>query len=146
MRTPAESLDDRPTKRGLWVSQSHSVAESRSARPCLQSGVDALARMLDANINRAREGLRVMEDAARFGLDDAGLCGEIKAIRHELLTALHEAGVRPAELLAARDTPGDVGTSISTPAEGRRDGLRPLRASHRRNRPSRPPVDDVEHK
>lgn len=86
-------------------------------------------RMLDANVNRAREGLRVMEDAARFGLDDAALCGELKAIRHDLRAALDAAGVVYSDLMAARDTPGDVGTTIATEAEGRREGMRGIAAA-----------------
>ncbi len=78
-------------------------------------------RAIDANANRAREALRVMEDAARFVLDDAERSSALKLIRHDLAAALapHEA-----ELLASRDTPGDVGTTISTPAEGERAGVR----------------------
>src|SRR6059058_6219844 len=44
-------------------------------------------RLLDANANRAREALRVVEDYARFVLDDAGLSEELKGLRHELATA-----------------------------------------------------------
>lgn len=83
----------------------------------------ALARLIDANANRAREGLRVMEDVARFILDDADASRELKEIRHGLrgvLDTLAAAGVDRAVLLSERDTPGDVGTTISTPAEARR--------------------------
>lgn len=78
----------------------------------------SVLRILDANANRAREALRVMEDAARFLLDDAELAGGLKALRHELAAAL--AAV--AGLEASRDTPGDVGTTIKTQAELRREG------------------------
>jgi thiamine-phosphate pyrophosphorylase len=80
-------------------------------------------RLLDAAGNRAREALRVMEDVARFVLDDADLCTALKAIRHELATALNSGGVDAGALLASRDTPGDVGTSVSTEAEYRRDNI-----------------------
>lgn len=81
----------------------------------------AIARMLDANANRAREALRVMEDAARFALDDAALSGDIKSLRHDLRAALD---LLPRGWLEAnRNTLEDVGTSISTPAELQRDGL-----------------------
>jgi len=73
-------------------------------------------RILDVNANRAREALRVMEDAARFLLNDAPLSGDLKQLRHDLAHAL--AGI--PELAAHRDTPGDVGTAISTPAEATR--------------------------
>jgi len=83
--------------------------------------IDA-ARALDAGANRAREALRVLEDYCRFCLDDAFLSGELKRLRHDLAEALSElpAGL----LLEARDTLGDVGTSISTAAERERHSLR----------------------
>jgi thiamine-phosphate pyrophosphorylase len=89
--------------------------------------MDRLARMIDANADRAREALRVMEDAARFGLDHAALCADLKSIRHDLREALGRFD--PGLLLASRDTPGDVGTTISTEAEGRRSGMRDMAAA-----------------
>jgi thiamine-phosphate pyrophosphorylase len=86
--------------------------------------MDRLARMIDANANRAREALRVMEDAARFGLDHPTLSAALKALRHDLHAAIEFVGVDRGLLLANRDTPGDVGTTISTPAEHERAGLR----------------------
>ena len=46
-------------------------------------GVD-LGRILDASANRAREGLRVVEDYVRFVLDDPGLTERLKEVRHRL--------------------------------------------------------------
>ena len=40
-----------------------------------------LGRILDAAANRAREALRVLEDACRFALEDAGLTRALKEIR-----------------------------------------------------------------
>ncbi len=79
--------------------------------------MEALYRMIDASANRAREGLRVMEDIARFVLDDAELTGSLKKARHDLRPLVAALPLRGADLLAARDTPGDVGTAISTPEE-----------------------------
>jgi len=74
-------------------------------------------RIIDANANRAREALRLLEDLARFSLDDATLSARAKSIRHGLTAAL-TAGIGPkAALVAERDTPGDVGTSISVSSE-----------------------------
>jgi thiamine-phosphate pyrophosphorylase len=79
-----------------------------------------LHRVLDAGANRAREALRVLEDHARFALDDAFLTGELKRLRHDLTGALRDHAPR---LLEARDTEGDVGTALSTPAEQERGSL-----------------------
>jgi thiamine-phosphate pyrophosphorylase len=102
----------------------------RPAIPVLDHPLDLLdltervetARILDASANRAREGLRVVEDYCRFVLDDAFLSGEVKALRHDLVTALTE--IPAAELLPARETLRDVGTTISTEAESKRGSLR----------------------
>jgi len=91
------------------------------------------ARIIDANANRAREALRVLEDAARFGLDAPDLCAPAKELRHELGAALAGLGIDETLLLSARDTPGDVGTGIATEGEGSRRGLRQVAvaAGHR---------------
>ncbi|HVS73527.1 MAG TPA: thiamine phosphate synthase [Phycisphaerae bacterium] len=81
----------------------------------------SILRMLDANANRAREALRVLEDVARFALNDAPLSEDLKRLRHDLAGAL--AALPMDQAMLVRDTPHDVGTSISTPAEGRRESL-----------------------
>jgi thiamine-phosphate pyrophosphorylase len=80
----------------------------------------SVLRLLDANFNRAREALRVLEDYARFIRDDAGLSESLKTLRHDLTAA---TAPHVAAAIAHRDTPGDVGTMIGTPAEARRDDL-----------------------
>lgn len=85
--------------------------------------MDAPARIIDANANRCREGLRTLEDVARFALNDPDLTGELKAIRHALGAALAALPLSPAALLAARDTPEDVGTALTAPGERDRAGL-----------------------
>jgi thiamine-phosphate pyrophosphorylase len=78
----------------------------------------ATLRILDAAANRAREGLRVLEDYARFALDDAHLTRRLKECRHALREAL--ASLPVEGLLRSRDTNADVGTTISTPSEASR--------------------------
>lgn len=88
--------------------------------------MSAEARIIDASANRAREALRVMEDIARFGLDDAGMTEALKGLRHGLRAAmdgLAGAGVGAEALLAWRDTPGDAGTVIEGAGEGMRRDL-----------------------
>lgn len=69
-----------------------------------------LYRLLDANLNRACEGLRVLEDVARFVLGDAALTEKIRTARHELRRA---ASAHTSGLLAARDVPRDFGTAYT---------------------------------
>ena len=73
------------------------------------------ARVVDANLNRAREALRVIEDYCRFGLNDRTLTETTKSVRHRLADAVKR--LPPAVLLASRDTDNDVGTTIGTVAE-----------------------------
>lgn len=80
-------------------------------------------RVLDANFNRAREGLRVLEEAARFILDDSVLTAELKDLRH-LITGL--AATLPGgavELTTARDSEGDVGAASWSEGERTRNSV-----------------------
>lgn len=74
----------------------------------------ALCRILDANLDRAREGLRIIEEWCRFGLNNAQLANECKQLRQEL-GKWHDL-----ELRTARDTAGDPGTELTHPQEEQR--------------------------
>lgn len=80
----------------------------------------AIYRILDANLDRAREGLRIIEEWCRFGLNSAPMAGECKQMRQEL------AKWHNQELRAARDTPGDPGTELTHPGEEQRSGIEQL--------------------
>lgn len=82
------------------------------------------ARIIDANANRAREALRVLEDAARFLLGSRAMSETLKNIRHELSRSLSAMPGGEGVGIAHRDTPSDVGTSIATAGEYRRAGAR----------------------
>jgi len=68
----------------------------------------AIKRILDVNINRSREGLRVLEDYARFALSDRSLTGKIKTVRHLISKALDRF-----EIVEARASEKDLGRSAS---------------------------------
>lgn len=78
-------------------------------------------RILDANFNRAREALRVAEDAGRFALNDPAICAMAKNMRSELKEIYEHLPVD--EMLTSRDTPGDLGTEITSPSETKRVDL-----------------------
>ncbi len=69
--------------------------------------------MIDANLNRCSEGLRVMEDVARFVLNDTHLSQRLRILRHDL--AEQAVGIRTG-LLSGRDSEGDVGSPGLTPS------------------------------
>ena len=79
-----------------------------------------IQRILDANLDRSREGLRIIEEWCRFGLDDSDLAQECKNLRQEL------AVWHTPELRAARNTPGDVGTSLTHAGEEERQSIEQL--------------------
>ncbi|MFB0527779.1 MAG: thiamine-phosphate pyrophosphorylase [bacterium] len=77
-------------------------------------------RILDANLNRAREGLRVIEDVARFLYNDRELCRKLKNLRHNLSRIARNVYPR---LVKSREPEKDVGLSIK---EGKRDSLKDI--------------------
>ena len=80
----------------------------------------AIYRILDANLDRAREGLRIIEEWCRLGLNHQPLAEECKQIRQGL------AKWHSWQSRQARDTPGDVGTDLSHPQEETRDTIEQL--------------------
>jgi thiamine-phosphate pyrophosphorylase len=62
--------------------------------------------MIDANLNRSSEGLRVLEDVARFVLNDAELSQGLRSLRHDLAREVKSLNVR---FLSNRDSEYDVG-------------------------------------
>ncbi len=79
-------------------------------------------RMADANTNRCIEGLRILEDVARFVLDNSGLSSELKDLRHAIAGAVDKGMDGYLPLLNARNAQDDVGYAPSEDAE-RRSGL-----------------------
>ena len=77
-------------------------------------------RICDANLNRAKEGLRVVEEYIRFYISDEKSLKDVREIRHALADISKEVY---KQILAQRDIPGDLGTKI---AEGHRDTLHTL--------------------
>ena len=79
-----------------------------------------LYRILDANLDRAREGLRILEEWGRFGLEDADLTAKFKHMRQTL------GQWHCTEFRLARNTPGDPGTALTHPQESQRDSITSL--------------------
>ncbi len=85
-----------------------------------QENSKQIMRIIDASLNRIGEGLRVLEEIARFVLDDAALSEKLKSLRHQLSVRDINAKSR---LLSARDSANDVGENIITDFQKSKHGL-----------------------
>jgi thiamine-phosphate pyrophosphorylase len=81
-------------------------------------------RIIDANLNRAKEGLRVCEEITRFILDDRKFTALFKLYRHKIDGIVKN--VYPAsKLLGERKSASDVGRE-NYRSELKRSGLRDI--------------------
>jgi len=69
---------------------------------------------VDANLNRAREGLRAAEDFLRFSMDMPAAYRRLRRIRHGIEVGTKALGVAEAELVHARDSVTDPGRAASS--------------------------------
>lgn len=72
-------------------------------------------RLLDANLNRLREGIRVVEDIYRYIFNDKEIATKLKSLRHNSRIALYE------DLLDSRDIQNDVLKTSTTSEQNRTD-------------------------
>ncbi len=79
-----------------------------------------ILRIIDANLNRIGEGLRVLEEAARFILNDASLSESLKTLRHQLSVRDIETSL---QYFDSRDSQNDVGADITTSFQNRKRSL-----------------------
>jgi thiamine-phosphate pyrophosphorylase len=75
-------------------------------------------RIIDANLNRAGEGLHLLEELARLAVNDAELTRQLKTMRHEVLLGDLDFN---QELIQSRDSKSDVGIDIELPGEEGRE-------------------------
>lgn len=78
-------------------------------------------RIIDANFNRAREALRVIEEYCRFVLNHGDLSARAKHLRHQLSQSVGQ--IPPIRLLTSRDSAGDVGAETQVEGQHRRRSL-----------------------
>lgn len=76
-------------------------------------------RLLDANLNRLREGIRVVEDICRYAFDDGILAKALKVLRHDARTQLYD------ECLTNRNSEKDV-LRPTLPVENERGDIKAL--------------------
>ncbi len=78
-------------------------------------------RILDANLNRLREALRVIEEFPRFGSGNTALSVKLKTARHALIDI--ESALGREKLLENRDTDSDPFSRDVRPEELVRAGV-----------------------
>ena len=71
-----------------------------------------MLRMIDANLDRSSEGLRVLEDVARFLLNNAELSQRLRTLRHDLARETKSLRIG---LLSQRDSEHDIGHPYHIP-------------------------------
>ena len=74
-----------------------------------------LHRIIDANINRASEALRVLEDWARFGKNNQDITKKLKLIRHEI----NKLVLLNPNLILSRESIHDVGKNTGIESKKR---------------------------
>jgi thiamine-phosphate pyrophosphorylase len=74
----------------------------------VEVNADSIFRILDANANRAREGLRTAEDYIRFSVGAVRWAKRLRTYRHAL-TEVVDRIVSPERLVAARRVNRDIG-------------------------------------
>ena len=86
---------------------------------------DKVLRVIDANLNRAKEALRVCEDVTRFFFDNKKLTRNYKVLRHDLTDATTSLSENHRKMIAARNILNDVGVS-STKSELKRRNIKDI--------------------
>jgi thiamine-phosphate pyrophosphorylase len=97
-------------------------------------------RIIDANLNRIGEGLRLLEDLARLTLNDATLSQQLKTMRHGILERDRSFN---QQLLQARDSEGDVGINIEAPKGEKRELTTMVVANSRRVQESLRTIEEL---
>jgi thiamine-phosphate pyrophosphorylase len=86
----------------------------------LPDNQNQIFRILDANLNRLREALRVIEEHYRFIEEREEVCITLKEMRHTLVKVEEELGKE--RLLGNRDTATDCFAGSTRPEELAREG------------------------
>lgn len=102
------------------TSENPDMSASEQESMTMDTGV---YRIIDANLNRVMEGIRVCEDIVRFSSDNEDLTSRLKHLRHDIFASIKNLRKEHLkELVASRDSLSDVGLK-TTETEKKRDNL-----------------------
>lgn len=77
------------------------------------SKIKSIHRIIDANLNRLKEGLRVCEEITRFIIESPDLTADLKKIRHSIDLIVKRLPAK-ITLLKGRNSLKDIGRNIHT--------------------------------
>lgn len=80
-------------------------------------------KIIDANVNRAKEGIRVIEDISRFLVINKKTMTYLKNIRHQINILIKKVEPDYKKLLKARDSETDIGKNLNVKSEFKRKNL-----------------------
>jgi thiamine-phosphate pyrophosphorylase len=98
---------------------------AKSKRSCATDN-NRIYRIIDANINRLREALRVVEEVMRFVIDNKRKSLAVKNMRHTMESVLNAMTLDMEEIELSRDAGRDVGRRLNTPSEMRKESYRDI--------------------
>ena len=87
---------------------------------------NGVLKIIDANLNRTLEGIRIIEEITRFIFQDKRLTGHLKGIRHRVKEEIESLFIGGESLLMARDVRRDAGISFYIKDEFQRSNLREI--------------------
>ncbi len=106
--------------------------------------MDKYLRLIDANLNRSREGIRVCEDIARFMLNDKRITRSFKSLRHGI-SAISDKLDRGGKLalLKSRNVKKDIGKKTAFREGKRKDVLDVFYANAQRSKESLRVLEEI---
>lgn len=102
------------------MSEKFCLCEKEQNVRAANSTKQKIYRVIDANLNRAREGVRVAEEVFRLVHGNGLLARKMKRLRHEIVAASGQMPVPLARLKLAREAENDVGRRSFSKSERRK--------------------------
>ena len=84
-----------------------------SAASNRDGSLEHIYQVLDANFNRAKEGLRVCEDIARFCLKDEKFTKRFRNLRHAVTEVIRSSRIDRLAMILKRQSAKDPGRSLT---------------------------------
>jgi len=105
--------------------------------------MNKLFRLIDANLNRSQEGLRVCEDIARFILNERSLTSSFKSLRHNVSALGKKIAPGKIALLKSRRVMTDVGKRTTLKEKTRKSIKDVFRANAQRSKESLRVIEEI---